>query len=183
MIALSVAMPLITPSVLRAERGGFTLEISSGVGSFSSFQIEGDNVLEPAVAPLSVGIGGFVSSNVAILGRASIVLFNYSPDALHAEQDSRLSPQLTRSAFLGSTLQYWVSDSWMIESGLGLSLIGNGPVEAQFNRGVGIPGRVGWTLAEAGNGSLSAVFELFPSFYSRGETTLSSTLGVQWQWL
>lgn len=175
---------LAAPTSVRAEvhRGGFTLELSTGVGSFSSFQIDGDDVREPAIVPIAIGIGGFVTDRVAILGRASLVLFTYSPEGFRPA-DSRLTPQLTRSLFLGTTAQVWLNDSLSIESGLGVTIIGNGPIEAQFNRGLGVPTRLGWSFAEAGNGSFSAVLELLPSFFSRGEATLSSSIGIQWQWL
>lgn len=161
---------------------GFTLELSTAAGSITSFQIDGDNVLEPVVAPLAIGIGGFVSDRVAILGRASVMFFRYSPQAQRSE-DSRLKPRLTRSLFVGSTAKVWLSKRLTIESGLGLTLMGNGPLESQLNRALGVPVRLGWSFAQREHGSFSAVWEVLPSFFSRGETTLSTSVGIQWQWL
>lgn len=134
------------------------------------------------VSPLAIGIGGFVSDRVALFGRASAMFFRYSPQAERSE-DSRLQSRLTHSVFLGATAKWWLTDKLTLESGLGFSFLGNGPVEAQLDRAIGVPGRVGWSLGERDSGSLSAVLEVLPSFFSRGETTLSSSVGIQWQWL
>lgn len=148
----------------------------------ASFQIDGDNVLEPALAPISLGVGGFVSDRLAILGNVSALLFTYSPRDSGAAE-SRLESKMTRSLFLGASAQWWIDDAWTLEGGVGITTLGNGPVQAQLNRGVGLPLRLGWSFAGGGGGAFSAVYELLPSFFSRGETTLSSTLSVQWQWL
>ena len=134
------------------------------------------------MSPIAIGIGGFVSDRVAILARASLMFFNYSPQAPRSE-DSRLESKLTRSLFLGGTAKWWLSDRLAIESGVGLTIIGNGPLEAQLNRAIGVPARLDWSFSEREHGSLSAFCELLPSFFSRGETTLSSSVGIQWQWL
>ncbi len=163
-----------------SDRGGFTLSIYTGAGGFSSFQIDGDNVLEPAIAPVSIGVGGFVWNRFALLLRASATVFRYSPQGM-GSAESRLEPTLTRSLFLGLSAQHWVSDSWTVEASMGFSFVGNGPIEAQLNRGIGMSARLGHPFAQIANGSVSAVWELSPSIYSRRETTVSSTLGLKWQ--
>jgi hypothetical protein len=182
--ALALVLILWTSGLATAQpqRSGFTLELSTRVGGFSSFQIDSDNVLEPAIAPLSIGMGGFVSERLAILGVLSTLLFTYNPQASSSE-DSRIKRRLTRSIFLGVLAQLWLTDTLTIESGLGCSTLGNGPIESLVNRGVGVPVRVSWSFAETPHGSLSGIWELMPTFFSRGEATLSSTVGLRWQWL
>lgn len=177
-VICTLAMPQVAQTA--PERGGFTLSLSAGAGAFASFQVDGDNVLETAIAPLSIGLGGFISPRVAILMRASATGFRYSPQG-RGLAESRLKPTLTRSLFLGVSAQRWLSDSWTVETGLGFSFIGNGPIEAQINRGIGISARLSRSLVPFGNGSISAVWDLSPAFFSRRETTVSSTFGLMWQ--
>ncbi len=181
-LLLGVICTLALPQVAQTapERGGFTLSLSAGAGAFASFQVDGDNVVEPAIAPLSIGLGGFISPRVAVLMRASMTMFRYSPQG-RGVAESRLETTLTRSLFLGVSAQRWLSDSWTVETGLGFSFIGNGPIEAQINRGIGLSARLSRSLAPFANGSISAVWDLSPAFFSRRETTVSSTVGLMWQ--
>ena len=163
-----------------SNHSGFTLELGTGVGAFASFQIDGDNVIEPALAPVSIRLGGFVSNRIAIMAQASALFFTYSPASM-SNEGSALESSLTRSFLVGATVQWWLSDSWALETGAGLSLLGNGPVESQLNRGLGLSMGLSRSLMDAAGGTLSAVWEVSPSFYSRRETTLSSTIGLKWQ--
>lgn len=144
--------------------------------------MDGDNLLEPAVAPLSISIGGFVSNRLALFGSFSAAFFNYSPHA-STLAESRLRTNTTRALFLGATAQFWLSDSLTLGGGLGIGTLSHGALEAEVNRGLALPVRVGWFFARARNGALGATWELAPTFFSRAETALMSTVGVQWQWL
>jgi hypothetical protein len=56
-------------------------------------------------------------------------------------------------------------------------------MEAEVNRGLAVPVRASWFFAKTHNGALGATWEVAPTFFSRGETALMSTFGLQWQWL
>ena len=183
-MSCAVLIALAKPSGAETDRHrrGLTLQLSTGLGGHFSFQIDGDNVIEPVVSPITINIGGFLTSRLSLTGRASLQLFNYNPQAMRSA-DSRLKTKLTRTLFVGAVAQYWITDSLTAEAGVGVSFIGNGPMEAQLNRGLGLPARLGLAIAERRSGIYSAYWEMYPSFFARAETTLSSTIGMQWQWL
>ncbi len=157
------------------------MQIGASLGYVASLQLHGDQVSELTLAPASIGVGGFVSDRVALFGRLSASVFEYSPTSSGTEY-SRLTSQTTRMIFLGMTAQTWLRHSVAVEGGLGLATLGNGPVESRLDRGLGIPIRGLWAMAQPGNSALAMTWELLPAFFSRGELTVATTFGVQWQW-
>ena len=157
------------------------MQIGASLGYVASLQLHGDQVSELTLAPASLGVGGFVSDRVALFARLSASVFEYSPSGSGSEY-SRITSQTTRMIFLGVTAQTWARHSLALEGGLGLATLGNGPVESRMNRGLGVPVRVLWAMAQPGNSALALTWELLPAFFSGGELTVATTFGVQWQW-
>jgi hypothetical protein len=87
-------------------RGGFTVLTNMGLG----IQRDGD-VEETAVGfgGINFGVGGFVHPRLAILGRFSLTTASYD----FFDQTSGVG---------GATVQYWVSDRFIVEAGGGTGL-------------------------------------------------------------
>jgi hypothetical protein len=87
-------------------RGGFTVLVNMGLG------IQNDSDFRETamgLAGANVGVGGFVTPRLAILGRFSITTASYD----FFDQVAGVG---------GATVQYWVSDRFTVEAGGGTAL-------------------------------------------------------------
>ncbi len=107
MIALVVAALLVADA---PQRRGFTLQLGLGLGATyrrSRQRLE----LRPGLAPLSLGIGAFVSPRLAVMARVAGT--NYTEGA-----DVRMS------GFYGAVAQRWFGEAVTVSGGLGVGLFG-----------------------------------------------------------
>lgn len=113
--ALVVAsLILVAPGAVVAqdtpERDGFTMLLSLGLG------LQDDGALpesETGIGGLNLGIGGFLNERVALWFRVSGTTVTY---------DTPFGDLTQTSGFGGPALQYWVSERFALEGGLGLGL-------------------------------------------------------------
>ncbi len=95
------------------DRSGFTLLLTMGVG----FQkLDAGRDWGTGLGGLNLGIGGFVSPNLAVLFRFS------GTNVRYGEPYEFLGDVV--SGFAGPSVQYWASDSFNFEGGLGVGVVG-----------------------------------------------------------
>jgi hypothetical protein len=146
-------------------RGGFTLLVNAG------YAVQHDSASERSgggQAGVNLGLGGFLTRNLALMLRVSETSVRSSGRAL-GELDQA-------SGVLGGTLQYWVSDRIAVEAGAGVGFV------EDISQGDS-PGLILGTTAtifNRGKHSLQAGVEYAPVF--RQSTTISNvgfTIGYQ----
>ncbi len=170
-------------------REGFTLEL--GVGAAVTFVAEAydtdcfsgsgycgavEGTTSRAFggfAPLSLGIGGFFSEDVALLFRAaSTSYFEGQHQWVHA--------------FYGPAVQLWPSNRVMLALGVGLGAFTQNPLleqgQAEGRVGFAASVRGGYALFSSRNHALRATLELLPGFYER-RRVLGTALLFEWQLL
>jgi hypothetical protein len=162
-----------------ARRSGFTMELGLG-GAFT--HVDADSRVEPAkfgLAPLSFGIGGFFSRNVALTFRATGV-------SLFQNRGGRTEQVLVGS--YGPSLQIYVSENVFVGAGVGLGVLYGSPssrlpVDVEPIRELGFSGhsRVGWAF----HASKAHQFSIYTdAIYARaGEANATGiTLCLGWQY-
>jgi hypothetical protein len=177
----------------RPKRQGFTLEL--GIGGALTF-VTSEVVTEtfcfgsdcPAIressssttvtdtyggiAPLSLGIGGFVSPEFALLFRAT------------GSSYFRGNDQWV-NALYGGVVQYWPSDVIMLSAGAGATVLGRssfyGASSPGTRSGFGFSLRAGVAVANYTHHSLRFATEVLPAFYDR-RSAVGTTLVFEWQY-
>jgi hypothetical protein len=124
------------------------------------------------LAPLSIGIGGFVSPQVALLFR------------LTGSSYFRSGDQFTNGVY-GGVVQYWPTDSVFVSAGGGVAVFGNNPLysgSGSIDRtGVGLSVRAGLAIANFTHHSLRFAIEALPAFYDP-RNVVGTTLVFEWQY-
>ncbi len=155
------------------DRGGFTLLLSLGVG------FQNDAALEESgtgLAGLNLGIGGFLSDNVALMARFSGTNVNYEFEFLGIEGDFR---QISGVAAL--SLQYWVNDKVYVEGGPGLGFYSIDIDGDTFDdQSFGLILGTGFTVFNKGRNNLQIGLEFAPAFIEEGTiSNIGITFGYQ----
>lgn len=162
-----------------ARRSGFTMELGLG-GAFT--HVDADPRVEPAkfgLAPLSLGLGGFFSRNVALTFRAT-------GSSLFQNRGGSTEQVLVGS--YGPSLQIYVSENVFIGGGAGLGVLyGNPssklPLGVEPIREIGFAGhtRVGWAFYTSKAHQLSIYTD---AIYARaGDASATGvTLCLGWQY-
>jgi hypothetical protein len=126
------------------------------------------------LAPLSLGIGAFVSPQVALLFRsAGSTYFKGSRQWL--------------STLYGGVIQYWPSDIVMLSAGPGVAVYGENPFASHYGygsptlTGFGFSVRGGLSFANFTHHSLRLALELLPAFYDK-RSTFGTTFTFEWQY-
>ena len=146
------------------DRGGFTFLVNLGAG------IQSDSALEETktgLAGLNVGVGGFFTPNLAIMGRFSGTSATY--DTVSGEFSQR-------SGVVGPSLQYWANDKLYVEGGVGL---GWWSVEDDSDRGLGLILGAGYTVWNRGKHNLQVGVEYAPAFTDTAVHNFGITFGYQ----
>jgi hypothetical protein len=155
---------------------GFTLELGIGgalthirpdVGTASSTRF--------GVAPLSIGIGEFVTPRIALLARIASTSF--------FEDRGEGGIAGVYAVLYGVHLQYWVSDRLMVSGGPGAMVFGENPFFglSRSQTGVGASVRVGYALAALRHHSLRVAAEVFPAWYEHS-LTFGTAFNFEWQY-
>ncbi len=185
-----VAEPAPPPSW--PQRRGFTLEL--GVGA-SYTTVSNTPAADGGfgLAPLSLSLGGFVSSRVALAARmAGTSFFVDAPPSLQiagAGASLRSHSDLVQilNGFYGPTIQVFVNDHVFVGGGAGLGLFGVSPLFERtgplpkLEAGFAMTGRAGFGFFARGHHWVGVVLEAFPGFYSDRTTFGMSTI-LQWQY-
>lgn len=117
----------------------------------------------PASPVLSLGLGGWLSPNLALTARIAGV--TYSEDGA----------SLT-DAFFGPSLQYWLEDHFWIGGGIGLGVLRlDTDVGDDSINGFALDLRVGYMFNLGSENTFNASFELNPGFFSENGTDATFT--------
>lgn len=168
--AVLVSLFLLAPSASRAqsqpERNGFTLQLNIGAG------VQKDPALNESatagLAGINLGIGGFLNERAALWFRVSGTV---------ASHDIGLGSVTQTSGFAGPALQYWTSERFAIEGGLGL---GYWDVEGTNESGLGLLLGATYVFWTNGGHSLSVGAEYAPAF-TDPDTVHNAGLVFGWQ--
>lgn|SRR5262245_16161015 len=161
-LALALALTALPALASAQDRGGFTLLFNLGVG------IQNDTAVEESavgLGGLNIGVGGFLTPNVAVLGRFSGTNVEYSDLGFRQV-----------SGVLGATVQFWGSKHAGIEVGGGM---GYWNADGFDDRGFGLILAVPITLVNKGKHNLQASIEYAPVFTSDPVHNFCITFGYQ----
>lgn len=157
-------------------RSGFTSELGLGIAHTSVSNEGGGGVSKIGLAPLSFSLGGFVTPDLAIMGRAAGTSF------FGEDRNGKLVQ--TGNLFYGVVMQGWLSESFFVGGGVGYMIYGLNPLispNARMVAGWGLTARGGWSFASTRHHSFDLVLELFPSFYD-GAKVFGTALNLEWQY-
>lgn len=148
-----------------AERGGFTMLLSLGAG------LQDDGAFpesETGFGGLNLGIGGFLNERLALWFRVSGTTVSY---------DTPLGDITQTSGFGGPALQYWVTERFAVEGGLGF---GFWSAEDVDDTGMGLMIGGDFVVWTNGPHSLHVGVEYAPAF-TDPETVHNYGLVFGWQ--
>lgn len=133
--------------------------------------IQNDTGIEETAVGLAganLGLGGFVTPNLAIMARVSGTNVSY---------DTIFGDIAQVSGVLAPTLQYWANDRVSLEGGVGM---GFWNAEGESSTGVGLILGVGFTLFNRGKHNLQLGLEYAPAFTEPGSVhNFGITFGYQ----
>jgi hypothetical protein len=139
-------------------KNGMTVELNLGLGWMTSSESDKSYT---GIGGLSLGVGGWVSPQVAITGRIA--------GATISENGEQLS-----NIFFGPSLQYWVNDNFWLGGGIGLGILADNCDGCESVTGFGFDARVGYTFSVSSENTFNVSFELNPEHYS--ENGVSATI-------
>jgi hypothetical protein len=148
------------PLSTAAERGGFTLLVDLGVGIQKDDGV-GDSAA--GVAGLNVGVGAFLTKNLALM-------FRFSGTDVSYDRYSQVS------GVVGPMVQYWLSDRINVRAGGGLGFWSS---DDQSDHGFGLILGAGVTVFNRGKHNLQVGFEYAPAFTDGKVHNFGITFGYQ----
>ena len=162
------------------ERGGFTLLLSLGLGLQDDQGLEENTV---GLSGLNLGIGGFLSEQLALMLRVSGTTANYTIE-LGIDPEPEISQV---SGVLALSVQYWVNDKVYLEGGPGLAVfsadVDFGDVfgsEEVNDQAFGLVLGAGFTLSNKRKNNLHLGLEYAPGFFEAGTIhNIGVTIGYQ----
>ncbi len=150
---------------------GLTPVSGGPTGGSASEQVE-SRELKVGFAPLSLSLGGFVSSDVALLFR--IAGTSYFSDGDQFGHN-----------FYGPAVEIWPIDRLYLSGGAGLAIFGPNPLTSDSNmdpeRGWALDFRVGTALINSENHDLTLSVEVIPGFYE-DVSVQGYALLAAWKW-
>jgi len=157
-------------------RQGFTLELGLGAALTHVSPDNGTSQTKVGLAPLSLGLGGFLTPDIALLARAA--------GTSYFEKGANGDTSQFVSAFYGAHLQYWFTDRFMMSAGPGFMLFGENafltPAEKPVT-GYGASVRAGYAVLAIKHHVLRFSLELFPAKF-KDASVLGSALNFEWQY-
>ena len=155
----------VVPAAAQSDRVGFTFMIDAGVGFQSDTALEESAV---GLAGLNVGLGGWVTDNIALLGRISGTNVSYDFGAFGDVG------QL--SGVVAPTVQIWPSARGYLEAGVGL---GFWNAEGETDQGLGLILGAGFSVFNRGKHNLIVGVEYAPAFTDSAVHNFGITFGYQ----
>jgi hypothetical protein len=158
---------------------GVTVELNLGVGfMWSRDNSTGmESQTYTSLGGLDIGIGGWVSPQIAVSGRIAGV--TYSEDIGNGNTLS-----LT-GAFFGPSVQYWVDDHLWFGGGIGLAVArvlsssdSTIDTSSASQTGFGIDLRAGYTFTSSSKNSFNISVELTPGIFSTTDAMGNSSTGT-----
>jgi hypothetical protein len=150
-------------------RDGFTLLLTMGLGLQ---KIDSHSDSNTGLGGLNLGIGGFVSRDLA-------VLFRISGTNVQSNRPWERSRDLV-SGVSGIAAQYWASDSFNFEAGLGMGFLDAGSYS--YGRGYGLILGGAFSFYHGDTSSLQLGIEFAPVFLDN-ETIYNLCFAFGWQLL
>jgi hypothetical protein len=157
-------------------RHGFTMELGLGAALTNVNPDAGAGETQLGLAPLSIGVGGFVNRDVAVLARIA--------GTSYFDKNARGDNTQFVNGFYGVHVQYWFNDHLMISGGPGFTLFGENSFLGQARRtvsGYGASFRVAAGLLATKHHSLRVALEVFPSKYEKA-FVMGSAVNLEWQY-
>jgi hypothetical protein len=133
---------------------------------------------EFGLAPLELGLGGFLNRDLALTFRMT------GGSVIH--DDPRTGMTQTVLGYYGPALQYYVNDHLFLGGGVGLGVYGVNPYLARRTDpkpdvGVAFDGRIGWAFLATKSHQLSLMTELIPARVD-GRDVFTGTLALGYQY-
>lgn len=148
------------------DRGGFTALVDIGVGVQTDTGIEETAV---GLAGLNVGVGSFLTQDLAVMFRLSGTNVSYDFGALGDYGQV--------SGVAGPAVQWWLSDRFNVEAGAGVGFWNGAEDES---RGLGLILGTGVTLLNRGKHNLQFGVQYAPAFTDPGTVhNIGFTFGYQ----
>jgi len=136
-------------------KSGLTFEANLGIGFIWAAADGQESDKEVALGGLNIGLGGWLSQQLAISFRIAGV--TYSEDV--GDETARLS-----TGFVGPSAQYWVNENAWLGGGVGLGFIAlSFDGETESETGIGLDLRAGYTFSTASENTWNVSFEFTPS--------------------
>ena len=159
-------------------REGFTLELGLGLGITHVAPDGFDSETNVGLAPLSLSLGGFISSEVSLMARMAGT--SWFEDL--GPEDAQIG-----SYFYGIAMQYWPSDAAFVGGGIGYGLLALNPffssdLDVESEGGLIFTARGGYAVYTSRHHWLGFTLELFPAFYDN-TTVIGTAINFQWQLL
>jgi hypothetical protein len=153
------------------DRSGFTLLLTMGVG----FQKSGSGDVRTGLGGLNLGIGGFVSPDLA-------VMFRISGTSVSSKRSYYGGSSYFVSGVAGVSVQFWPSDSFNFEGGVGSGISGTSGSYSSGRRGYGFILGGAYSFYHKNKGSLQIGIEYAPAIYEYG-TIHNVSIAFGWQLL
>lgn len=160
-------------------RSGFTMEFGIGIGGIQVGQLNqyGKERVDTGFEPHALSLGGFISNDVAILGRWKST-YHTTPNS--AGEDAH--------RFLGTLalhVQWWFRDRWFVAGGLGLATFGYGigsdDGDPSWSLGGAAAARIGYAFFQTEHHALKVSLEAVAGIFRDG-VALGETLCLEWQY-
>lgn len=134
---------------------GMTFEANIGLGLLWLSADGESSEKETSLGGLNLGVGGWISPQLAITLRVAGV--TYTEDVMG--ETARLT-----AGFVGPSAQYWVSENAWVGGGLGLGFIqATYADQSESKTGLGLDLRTGYTFSTTSENTWNLSFELTPS--------------------
>jgi len=161
---------------------GFTFEANLGIGfaqaslsgaDYDTMSTETDSSFAGAI-----GLGGWLSPHLALTGRIS---------GVDLRDSSGTANNITVTAFVGPSLQYWIGPQFWIGGGAGIATLSavTGCTDSCSIKGFGLDLRAGYSFGDTEN-TFNVSVELTPGVYDGGvgpETITGVALLAGYQFL
>ncbi|MFT3695262.1 MAG: transporter [Kofleriaceae bacterium] len=155
--ALVVSCGLASAQPAEDPHRGFTFEANLGVGWLHESGNGYSHTMPATLAPLDVSIGGFLTNQLALVGRIA---------GTEGQDDGANFRYL--NGFVGPAVQYWFTPQLWASGGLGLAIFGeNG--DSHYDSGLALDLRVGYTFFTWFRQSANVSVELIPARYATGD--------------
>ena len=162
------------------QRHGFTMELGLGMSRTGTrSEVDGRDHSAFGLAPLSLGLGGFLTPHLALIGRAA--------GTSYFREDPRGTSYQTVSGFYGPTLQYWPTERLFVGGGVGLAVLAadlykDASKDVRFlETGFGLNARAGWAFLLPGtHHAFTLSVDAFGSRFDKSNT-LATAMNLGWQ--
>jgi hypothetical protein len=173
-------VPVQKPDPNFPRRQGFTIELGLGVSYMGVDSMKNVESGKVGLAPLSLGLGAFVSRDVAIS-------FRMTGTSLFQDRGGKMEQVVL--GFYGGAIQYYVSERAFVGGGLGLGLVAGNPLVGQtagveaIKPRAGLAGlaRVGVVLYADKANQLALMSEVVPAYLGDDTNAVGVALALGFQ--